>query len=285
MLVTAWLHSRLVTSVNPGQQVYAQVSGEAGRSASGQPGLVPRAWNATDVLEWSGEAGWPMKRRKIPTGLAGAALAAGSGGGAASRAGRHSRYGKPVALPAPAADGSMSLEQVIERRRSQRVFRPDPLSVTTIGQLLWAGQGVTSADGKRTAPSAGASYPLELYLVTHTEVLHYLPEGHQVESRAATGLRSALQAAALGQEPVGAAPAVLVVAAVPGRTQPGYGTRAAAFVQLEAGHAAQNILLEATARGLAAVPIGSFDPARAAAVLALPTGQEVLYLIPVGLTR
>ncbi len=226
-----------------------------------------------------------MKRREILTGLAGAALAAGCGGGVVSRAGRHPRYGKPVALPAPATDGSMSLEQVIERRRSQRSFRPDPLSVAIIGQLLWAGQGITSADGKRTAPSAGALYPLELYLVTQTEVLHYLPEGHQVESRAATGLRSALQAAALGQEPVGAAPVIVVVAAVPGRTQARYGTRAAAFVQLEAGHAAQNILLEATARGLAAVPIGSFHQARAAAVLALPTGQAVLYLIPVGLAR
>ncbi len=179
----------------------------------------------------------------------------------------------------------MSLEQVIERRRSQRSFRPDPLSVTTIGQLLWAGQGITSADGERTAPSAGALYPLELYLVTRAEVLHYLPEGHRVESRAATGLRSALQAAALGQEPVGAAPVIVAVAAVPGRTQARYGARAAAFVQLEAGHAAQNILLEASARGLAAVPIGSFDPARAAAVLALPAGQTVLYLIPVGFAR
>lgn len=179
----------------------------------------------------------------------------------------------------------MSLEQAIERRRSQRSCRPDPLSVTAIGQLLWAGQGITSADVRRTAPSAGASYPLELYLVTHTETLHYLPEGHQVESRAATGLRSALQAAALGQEPAGAAPAVLAVAAVPARTQAGYGARAGAFIQLEAGHVAQNILLEATARGLAAVPIGSFDPVRAAAILALPAGQTVLYLIPVGLAR
>ena len=218
------------------------------------------------------------------TGLALAVLATGCGEEVPLRVqGRHARYGKPVALPTPVTDGSMSLEQAIERRRSQRSFRPDPLPVATIGQLLWAGQGITSADGKRAAPSAGALYPLELYVVTPTEVMHYLPRGHQVEIRAGPGLRAALEAAALGQAPVGAAPDIIVVAAAPGRTQRKYGTRAGAFVELEAGHAAQNILLEATAHGLAAVPVGSLDSPRAAAALALPADQTVLYLIPVGL--
>jgi len=218
------------------------------------------------------------------TGLAVAVLVTGCSEKAPSQVqGRHPRYGKPVALPAPATDGSMSLEQAIERRRSQRSFRPDPLPVAAIGQLLWAGQGIISADGKRTAPSAGALYPLELYVVTPTEVMHYLPWGHRVEIRAGPGLRPALEAAAFGQAPVGAAPDIIVVAAVPGRTQRKYGARAEAFVELEAGHAAQNILLEATAHGLAAVPVGSFHPSKAATALALPAGQAVLYLIPVGL--
>ena len=225
-----------------------------------------------------------MKRRDLLTGLAAAGLA----GGCASQApgwvrASQARYGRPVALPPPAATGTISLEQAIGRRRSRRAFRPDPLPVATIGQLLWAGQGVTSPDGKRAAPSAGALYPLELYVVTPARVMHYLPDGHRAETRAVPDLRPGLTAAAFGQPHVGAAPAIIIVAAVPGRTQRKYGARAEAFAQLEAGHAAQNILLQAAARGLAAVPVGSLDPARAAVTLALPPGQTVLYFIPVGL--
>jgi SagB-type dehydrogenase family enzyme len=225
-----------------------------------------------------------VKRRELLTGLAAAMLA----GGCASQApgwvrASRARYGSPVALPPPTATGTISLEQVIRQRRSQRAFRPDPLPITTIGQLLWAGQGITSPDGKRTAPSAGALYPLELYVVTPTQVMHYLPQGHRAEIRAVPDLRPGLQAAAFGQAHVGAAPAIIVVVAAPGRTRRKYGARAEAFVQLEAGHAAQNILLQAAARGLAAVPVGSLDPSQAAATLALPPGQTVPYFIPVGL--
>ncbi len=224
-----------------------------------------------------------MRRRDVLAGLAAAVLVTGCSQEVPSRVqGRPARYGKPVALPAPSTDGSMSLEQAIELRRSQRSFRPDPLPVATIGQLLWAGQGITSYDGKRAAPSAGALYPLELYVVTPAEVMHYLPAGHRVETRAVTGLHAALEAAAYGQDPIGAAPDIIVVAAVPDRTQAKYGSRARGFVELEGGHAAQNILLEATAHGLAAVPIGAFEPDRVAAALALPGNQTVLYLMPVG---
>lgn len=225
-----------------------------------------------------------MKRRDLLTGLAAAALASGCASQApgwvqASQA----RYGSPVALPPPTVTGTMPLEQALWQRRSRRAFRPDPLPIATIGQLLWAGQGITSPDGKRASPSAGALYPLELYAVTAAQVMHYLPQGHRAETRAVPDLRPGLEAAAFGQRHVGAAPAIIVVAAGPGRTRQKYGARADAFVQLEAGHAAQNILLQATARGLAAVPVGSLDPSRAAATLALPPGQTVLYFIPVGL--
>ena len=186
-------------------------------------------------------------------------------------------------MPQPATTGTMSLEKAIEQRRSQRAFRPGPLPIATIGQLLWAGQGITSPDGKRASPSAGALYPLELYVVTPTEVMHYLPQGHRVEIRAGPDLRPELKAAAFGQPHVGAAPAIIVVAAAPGRTRRKYGALAEAFVEREAGHAAQNILLQATARGLAAVPVGSLNPPQAAVTLALPPDQTVLYFIPVGL--
>lgn len=195
---------------------------------------------------------------------------------------RNARYDSQIALPAPVADGPMSLEQALQRRRSVRDFRPDALPPATIGQLLWAGQGITSADGKRTAPSAGALYPVELYAVTASRLMHYLPQGHRAEVRAEPDLRPELQAAASGQDAVGAAPLVIVVAAATDRTSRKYGARAEAFVEREVGHVAQNILLEATARGLGGVPIGAVDPLRAAVVLALPPDQTVRYLIPVG---
>ena len=142
--------------------------------------------------------------------------------------------------------------------------------------------GVTSPDGKRAAPSAGALYPLELYVVTPEQVMHYLPDGHQAETRAVSDLRPGLKAAAVNQSTITAAPVVIVVAAVPGRLSYRYGGKAEAFVQFEVGHAAQNILLQAAALGLVAVPVGSLDPSRAADTLALPADQTVLYLIPVG---
>ena len=141
---------------------------------------------------------------------------------------------------------------------------------------------VTSPDGKRAAPSVGALYPLELYVVTPEQVMHYLPDGHRAETRAESDLRPGLKDAAVGQSTVGEAPAVIVVAAVPSRLSDRYGDKAEAFVQIEVGHAAQNILLQAAALGLAGVPVGSLDPSRAADTLALPTDQTVLYLIPVG---
>lgn len=192
------------------------------------------------------------------------------------------RYGAAVALPAPSIGGGMPLHQAIHSRRSGREFSANGLPIDVVGQLLWAGQGVTSADGKRAAPSAGGLYPLELYVVTADEVMHYLPDGHRVERRSVPDLRPALRRAALGQAAVGTAPAVIVVAATPDRTRRKYGARADTFVALEAGHAAQNILLEATSVGLVAVPIGGLDPAAANDVLALPPDQTVLYLIPVG---
>ena len=192
------------------------------------------------------------------------------------------QYGGPTALPPPTLDGTVSLEHALALRRSIREFRPDPLPIATVGQLLWAGQGITSTDGKRTAPSAGALYPLELYAVTPSQVVHYLPHGHRIEARATADLRPQLRTAAFGQDHVATAPLVVVIAAVEGRTRRKYGPRANAFVEREVGHAAQNILLTAAAFQLAAVPVGSVDATRAAITLAVPPDQRVHYLLPIG---
>jgi SagB-type dehydrogenase family enzyme len=224
-----------------------------------------------------------MKRRELLTGLAATALASGCTSQAPNRTQTSpARYGNPVPLPSSATTDTISLEEAIAKRRSMRAFRPDPLPTATIGQLLWAGQGVTSPDGKRAAPSAGALYPLELYVVTPNQVMHYLPDGHRAQTRAVSDLRPELRAAAVGQSSVGTAPVVIVVAAVPGRLSQRYGGKAEEYVHIEVGHASQNILLQAAALGLAAVPVGSLDPSRVADILALPADQTVLYLIPVG---
>lgn len=189
-------------------------------------------------------------------------------------------------LPPPRDRGTMSLEETLDRRRSVREFRRDPLAAAELGQLCWAAQGVTAPEGYRTAPSAGALYPLELYVVTGEGVLHYEPARHRTTLHRSGDVRPALSAAALGQEAVSEAPAVFVVAAVYQRTAAKYGEgRARRYAQLEAGHAAQNLLLQAVALGLGGVPIGAFDDRRVQQVLGLPPDQEPLYLLPVGRTR
>jgi len=192
---------------------------------------------------------------------------------------------EPIPLPKPALKGKVSLEEAISRRRSRRNFRDRDLSREQIGQLLWAAQGITgrtAGAGLRTAPSAGALYPLEVYAVTKAGVFRYLPDRHSIESLADKDLRQALADAALGQESVSQAPLDLVLCAVYGRVTGKYGERGVRYVRMEAGHAAQNMHLQAAALGLGSVPIGAMDDKAVQKVLSLPRDQEPLYIIPVG---
>jgi SagB-type dehydrogenase family enzyme len=137
--------------------------------------------------------------------------------------------------------------------------------------------------GLRTAPSAGALYPLEVYLVTNDGVFHYESRAHQLKKTMSADVRNALSNAALQQESVGDAPSILVLAGVYERTAKKYGrARAERYVHLEAGHAAQNVLLQAIALDVAAVPIGAFEDDEVRQVLALPRTHRPLYLVPVG---
>jgi len=193
--------------------------------------------------------------------------------------------GVPEALPSPRLAGPLSLEEALRARRSIRSFSAQALMRTEIGQLLWAAQGVTDAAGHRTAPSAGALYPLELDVVTPDGVARYMPDEHGLAWRTTTDVRPLLRAAALDQSTVGEAPLVIVISGVVERTATRYGARAQRYVDLEAGHAAQNILLQAVSLGLGAVPIGAFDDAAVRRVLDLAQGEAPLYLIPVGHAR
>jgi SagB-type dehydrogenase family enzyme len=188
-----------------------------------------------------------------------------------------------IALPEPRLKGSLSLEEALSRRRSVRDFGETPLTPAELGQLLWAAQGITSPDGRRTAPSAGALYPLEVYAVLPDAVYHFEPQGYRLSVHTAGDRRDELYSAALRQVPVLKAPAVIVIAAVYERTARKYGEeRTSRYVHLEAGHAAQNILLQAVAMDLGAVPVGAFSDDQIQQALALPLDQEPLYLIPVG---
>jgi SagB-type dehydrogenase family enzyme len=187
-----------------------------------------------------------------------------------------------IQLPKPREQGPLSLEEAIARRRSVRNFTSQGLTDTELSQLLWAAQGITDPQGFRTAPSAGALYPLELYVVSTDGFYHYQPYGHQLDLLKEDDLRLVVWKAGLEQNVLRDAPVVFLVAAVFQRTANKYGARAERYVYMEAGHAAQNLLLQAVALGLAAVPIGAFYDDELQVALSLPTDHKPLYLIPVG---
>ncbi len=190
--------------------------------------------------------------------------------------------GVEAPLPAARTAGTVSVEAALAARRSLRAFAPGALTPAEIGQLLWAAQGVTDGGRRRTAPSAGALYPLEIYVATKAGLHHYEPTRHRLVTKSTADVRRGIQAAALGQEALGAAEALFIVTGVEARTARKYGERAERYVWMEAGHAAQNLLLQATALGLGGVTIGAFHDDRVARVLSLPEGEAPLYLIPVG---
>jgi SagB-type dehydrogenase family enzyme len=190
-------------------------------------------------------------------------------------------------LPPPRPASPVSVEEALASRRSVRHFADAPLTLADAAQLVWAAQGITHAEGLRTAPSAGALYPLEIYLVAGTVaaapagVYRYLPAHHRLERTVAGDLRRALAAAAFHQNWIAEAPAMIVIAAVVRRTRLKYGERGERYVPIEAGHAAQNVCLQAVALGLGATLVGAFADAEVKRLLGL-TEEEPLLLVPVG---
>ncbi len=196
--------------------------------------------------------------------------------------------GETIALPAPAKTGEASVEQAIAQRRSVRDFVTSTLTLAEISQLLWSAQGITDASGLRAAPSAGALYPLELYVVAGTVdgleqgVYHYDPQRHHLAETGSGDVRSAVARAALFQAWIQDAAAVIVFTADYQRTRRKYGNRAERYVHIEVGHAAENLFLQAVSLGLASVVVGAFDDDELARVLRLPRELQPLLLMPVG---
>lgn len=182
----------------------------------------------------------------------------------------------------------MSLEEALSKRRSVRAYVPGALTLEEASQLLWATQGITGANGFRAAPSAGATYPLETHFVAGdvtdlaAGLYHYEPAEHSLSLVKEGDLRSELSELSLGQPSVREAPAVIVLSAVYERTTERYGDRGQMYVHMDVGHAAENVLLQATALGLGAVPVGAFRTRTVGGMLGFPDTQLTLYLIPVG---
>jgi SagB-type dehydrogenase family enzyme len=193
-----------------------------------------------------------------------------------------------VRLPSPRFEGPVSVEQTLLARRSVRTFSRDPLTVDDLTQLLWAAQGITHPQGFRTAPSAGAIYPLELYVIVGhmvglpTGLYRYRGREHALERRSPRDLRTEMSTAALSQRPVERAPVSFLFTAVYDRMTAKYGRRGVRYVDMEAGHAAQNLCLQAVALDLKSVVIGAFQDAAVKQIAMLPADEEPLYLVPVG---
>jgi len=232
-----------------------------------------------------------MKRRTV---LRGAAAAAGmasliSSRGGASTTGQSGpgaplRDRQDISLPKPNLKGEMTLEETVARRRSIRDFTHHPLSMAQMGQLLWAAEGITGrASYLRAHPSAGALHPLEVYLVSADGIFQYRSEGHRLSLVRSGDGREALARAAYGQSFIAEAPCVIAITAVYARTTGKYGDRGRVrYVPMDAAHAAQNVLLQAVALGLGAVPVGAFGDEAVRAVLGAPANEVPLYLIPAG---
>lgn len=194
-----------------------------------------------------------------------------------------------VSLPEPQFQGKISVEEALLKRRSVRSYREEALNLKEVSQILWSAQGITEPSfGGRAAPSAGALYPLEIYLVVKNVkelpagVFKYKPENHSLIKIFEGEISRQLAKAALGQNFIAEAPAVLVISGVFERTTKKYGERGIQYVFMEAGHAAQNIYLQAESLTLGTVTVGAFVEEEVKKLLRMPEEENPLYIMPVG---
>ena len=200
-----------------------------------------------------------------------------------------STIGDHIKLPPHQSKGTMTVEEALEKRRSRRGYSDAPLMLKDVAQILWAAQGITHRrGGLRTAPSAGALYPLEIYLISgNVEGLtaglyRYQPVGHKLIFLKDGDLRDKLSWAVLFQNWIQSAPAIVVISAVYQRTEEKYETMAKRYVHMEVGHVSQNIYLQATSRNLETVFVGAFADKQIQKILKLPRDHIPVGLMPLG---
>jgi SagB-type dehydrogenase family enzyme len=197
----------------------------------------------------------------------------------------------PLKLPSPDTRGKLSLEQAIAKRRSVRRFKAEPLTLEQISQLLWSAQGITGTGDGRATPSAGATYPLEVFIVVGEHgspslaagLYHYDAGNHSISLQQTGDLRQTLADTALGQSSIARCPVAMVICAVHPRTAYRYGRRGERYVHMEVGHVGQNVALQAVALGLGTVMVGAFEDEEVQKALKLEEQFKPLYIIPIGL--
>lgn len=196
-----------------------------------------------------------------------------------------------VVLPEPLLDGKVSVEKAIHQRRTIRNFTDTLLSVAHLAQLLWAAQGITAPKGVgRSAPSGGARYPLDIYVIIGKNgvvglgegVYHYTPENHSLSPMNNRDIRREIGSASLGQMWMAGASVMFVITAEYRRITERYGERGIRYALIEAGHVGQNLFLQAEALGLGAGIVGAFADAEVVKVMGLPREHEPLLIMPVG---
>lgn len=208
--------------------------------------------------------------------------------GSAGKAIAMEQIKETIELPAPRKDSKFSIERALRERRSVREFSSAAISLTELSQLLWAAQGVTHRGGFRTAPSAGALYPLQLYVVVGNVkelsqgIYKYQPAGHRLVRMATEDKRKEIARAAWGQKWVKVNAILIVFAAVESRTTRKYGRRGIRYVYIELGHAAQNLFLQAQSLGLDVAVVGAFGDDSVKEILGMPDNERPLYLMPAG---
>ncbi len=202
-----------------------------------------------------------------------------------------------IELPAPNKKGIMSVEESLQKRRSIRQYKNISLSLEQISQVLWAAYGVSDAESFRgiklkTAPSAGATFPLEIYLMAgnvegiESGLYKYHPEEHGLTLHLSGDIRDKVASACLGQRMLKDAPASVIYNAVFDRTASRYGQRGIdRYVCMDLGHSAQNVYLQTTAIGLATCAIGAFDDDKLSKIIKPLDNEEVLYLMPFGYAK
>ncbi|MHA2008379.1 MAG: SagB/ThcOx family dehydrogenase [Promethearchaeota archaeon] len=187
-------------------------------------------------------------------------------------------------LPEPSLKGSKSVEECIYERESVRNYSDKEIELEKISQILWAAQG--KKQNKKTVPSAGATYPLEIYITIKDKgYFHYKSENHVLEQISEENICENLARESWNQRFIEEAYLNILICADYSRTTQRYGERGIRYVYMEVGHCGQNIHLEAIALGLVSVPIGAFQDSNVKRVMNLPANLEPLYIIPIGYSK
>jgi SagB-type dehydrogenase family enzyme len=196
-----------------------------------------------------------------------------------------------IGLPSPFTTGGLPLAEGISQRRSVRSYSPEPILLFQLSQILWAAQGITdSQNDRRAIPSAGGTYPLEIYAVigengvetVNSGVYHYEVEDHVLHLLIPDDVRPELADAALNQDFISVAPVSLIICAIYDRALIRYSNRGERYVFIEVGHSGQNIYLQTTALGLRTVAVGAFKDEQVRKVLKLDSQVRPLYIMPIG---